>query len=295
MGPTATLDVSAPSVHVGGVELRELHGNVTEVNGGALFKFRSIKALGGEIELQGRVDHRRDPTTFVLTPFVRGVDVSRLVAVGDPEAAARVRGRVDVQGTVRGSVGTGVRLRRSLGGEVYVTVHEGALTGVNVADEVLSGLTGFGGLATLVPGRVRERHPEIFAEDDMRFDELKANMRITDGRITVDPIVVTTKDYSARGTGVVGVANRVHGDAVLVASEELTADIVGAFSGAKALTDDTGRLAVPFRLTGVLPDVRAKADRDYVNRALEEVLVGGLEDLLRGRKDRKRSRDARRR
>jgi hypothetical protein len=78
---------------------------------------------------------------------------------------------------------------------------------------------------------------------------------------------------------------------VLVASDQLTADIVDVFSGAKALTDESGRLAVPFRVTGVLPDVRAKADRDYVNRALEKVLVGGLEDLLRGGgKNRKRHR-----
>jgi len=296
LGPVATLEVTAPTMRIGGVDVRDLILNVSETNGGTEFRTHPVKMLGGTIELNGRIDRRGDTPTFAVTPVVRGVDVSQLVAASDPEAAARIRGRLDADGSLTGSPTTRMHLRRSLGGEVHVTVHEGALAGVNVAEEVLSGLSGFGGLATLVPGRVRDRHPEIFAGDDMRFDELRADLRIMAGRIDVDPVVVTTKDYAARGKGVVGVANRVQGDAVLVASEQLTADIVGAFSGAQALANDAGRLAVPFHVTGVLPDVRAKADREYVHRALEKALVGTVEDLLGGgRKDRKRDRDARRR
>jgi uncharacterized protein involved in outer membrane biogenesis len=208
LGPVATLEVTAPTMRIGGADVRDLVLNVSETNGGTEFRTHPVKMLGGTIELKGRIDRRGDTPTFAVTPVVRGVDVSQLVAASDPEAAARIRGRLDADGSLTGSPTTGMHLRRSLGGEVHVTVHEGALAGVNVAEEVLSGLSGFGGLATLVPGRVRDRHPEIFAGDDMHFDELRADLRITAGRIDVDPVVVTTKDYAARGKGVVGVANR---------------------------------------------------------------------------------------
>jgi len=69
----------------------------------------------------------------------------------------------------------------------------------------------------------------------------------------------------------------------LVASVPFTEDVLGALREAKYLTNDAGRLAIPFRLTGVLPNVRPKPDADFVARVLQRAIAGeGLDRLLGG-------------
>jgi len=61
--------------------------------------------------------------------------------------------------------------------------------------------------------------------------------------------------------------------------------VIGALKEARYLADDQGRLSIPFRLTGQMPNVRAKADSDYVERVLQKAIVGeGLDQLLGGAK-----------
>jgi hypothetical protein len=51
---------------------------------------------------------------------------------------------------------------------------------------------------------------------------------------------------------------------------------------AKYLTNDVGRLSIPFRLTGVLPNM-PKPDGEFLGRVLQRALAGeGLDRLLGG-------------
>jgi AsmA protein len=296
--PIASLRIVAPALRVGDVDLAALDLTANERDGIATLDRLRFQVFGGTVEGSGRVDRSGATPAFAAEAHVHGVDVAQALAARASELAARVEGRLDADASVSGSAGDEAIVRRTLAATGHAVVHDGRLRGVNVADGVLSGVTGVAGLVTLVPSRVRDRYREIFSDDDTRFDELAADVRVADERIVLDSLAVTARDYAVRGTGTVGFDQRVDVAATLVASARLTGDVVGALKEAEVVTDPAGRLAIPFRLTGVLPNVRPQADPEFVARVLRRALVGeGLERLLRGKRDGRRrdgtGRDAR--
>jgi hypothetical protein len=199
----------------------------------------------------------------------------------------RFDGLLDGDLTVSGTAGDPPAVRRSLAGAGHVAIRNGRLHDVNVAERVLDA-TGIAGVVTLVPARIRDRYPAIFATDDTHFDELSSDVRIGQQKIVVEAMNVVAKDYAIDGHGHITFAREMDMTATLVASAMLTADVLGVVHEAKYLTNDASRLAIPFRLSGVLPNVRAKPDADFVARAIQRALTGeGLDKLLGdgGKKD----------
>src|SRR5262249_2870506 len=235
------------------------------------------------IDAKGRVDHTGDERSFSFQSTVHGVDMAQALAARVPEMAERFDGRLDGDLTVSGKAGDAATVRRSLAGVGHVAIRDGRLHDVNVAEKVLTSATGVVGIVTLVPPRIRDRYPAIFATDDTRFQELSADVRIGGQRIVIETMSVVAPDYAIHGHGHVTFAREMDLTGTLVASPPFTADVLGVLHAAKYLTNDGGRLAIPFRLTGVLPNVRAKPDADFVGRALQRAISGeGLDKLLGG-------------
>jgi len=201
------------------------------------------------------------------------------------DRAVHLVGRLDADTSLTGTGGDPATVRHTLAGRGHAEVHDGAIRGLNVADGVLTGTTGLAGLTTLVPLRVRERHPDIFATGDTRFQTLTADFRMANEKLHLDSAVATAKDYDVRSHGSVTFAQYVDVTGTLHASPGLTADIVGAIKEARFLTDEASMLAIPFRMAGQLPNVRPQVDTEFVGRALKKALVDeGLDRLLDGAK-----------
>ena len=283
--PIASLTLTAPKASAPGVVVEELTASATESDGVATLDQLAFKVFGGTVEGKGRIDHTGPNPACAFETTVRNMDVSQALAARAPDLAARFEGRLDGEWSLGASAGDEALVRRTLAGKGHTVIRAGRLRGVNIVDGVLSGVTGGAGFVTLVPQRIRGRYPDIFGTDDTRFDELASDVRVKDERILVDSFDVVARDYVVHGKGVVTFAQQVDLTATLAASAALTGDIVGALKQAMYLTDDGGRLAIPFRLTGVLPNVRAKPDLDFVNRVLRKALVGeGLDKLFGGGK-----------
>jgi hypothetical protein len=281
--PVAGLQVAAPRIRSGDVELTDLAVTASENDGVATLDRLAFVVFGGRIEGAGRVDHSGANPLFAMETHVRGVDVSQALATRAPDMAAKFQGRLDADARISGTGGAEADVRRALAGTGHAAVRDGRLVGMNVADGVLSSVTGVAGVVSLVPSRIRERHPGIFATDDTQFDELVSDVRIANERIELQALSVTARDYAVRGKGVVTFAQHADVTATLIASPPLTADIIGVLKEAKYLTNDDGRLAIPFRMTGVLPKVRAKPDQEFVARVLRKAFIGeGLDQLLGG-------------
>ena len=283
--PAANVHVSAPALRTPDVELTNLDVVVAERDGIAVLERLAFGIFAGTIAGKGRIDHSRTPPAFLFETTVRGMDVSQAMKKRAPATAERFQGRLDADWSVAGTGGDEATVRRTLLGTGHVSIRDGRLIGVNIAESVLTGVTGVSGVVTLVPARVRERYPAIFATDDTRFDELDSDVRIGNERIQVEAVNVAARDYALRGKGVITFAQHADLTATLVASTSLTADIVGMLKQASYLTDNTGRLAIPFRFAGTLPNVRPKPDAEFVTRVVEKALVGeGLDRLLGGGK-----------
>jgi hypothetical protein len=285
--PTVSLRATAPRLRAAGTEITGLELAVVDRARVATLERVALGVFGGTVAGHGRIDHAASPPRYAIETTVRDMDVSAALAPRVPELAARFEGRLDADWSIAGNAGDEATIRRTLTGTGRAVVRHGRLAGVNVADSVLANVTGVPGLVTLVPPRVREKYPEIFATDDTRFDELTAQVRLGGERLVIESLTAAARDYALRGTGVVTFTRHADLTATLEASAALTQDIVGALKEAAALTDQSGRLAIPFRLTGVLPDVRPRPDEAFVARALQKALVGqGLERLLGGKKKR---------
>jgi hypothetical protein len=283
--PIGNLHVAAPALRGGGVDVADLDVVLHARDGVASLERLSLAVFGGTVTGKGRVEHAGPTPGFAVEAAVRGMDVSQALAVRVPDTAARFHGRLDADWSGEARHGDGALVRKTLAGTGHVVVRDGTLVGVNVADSVLSGVSGMGGLVNLVPPRIRERYPDIFGSGDTRFDELASTVRLGGERLQIETLDVSARDWAVHGTGVVTFAQHVDLTATLVASERLTQDIVGAFAQARYLTDDAGRLAIPFRLAGVLPTLRPKPDEDFLGRVLRKAMTGeGLGRLFGGGK-----------
>src|SRR5206468_1135418 len=79
--------------------------------------------------------------------------------------------------------------------------------------------------AFLKPGvadRLRERYPDLFASDDLRFTQLSGSGRLAGGRIRSDDLVLAAPSYEARGEGSLGLDGDLDATLQLVASPALT-------------------------------------------------------------------------
>ena len=283
--PIASVRIAAPALRAGGVDLAGLDVTASEQDRVATLERMAFQVFGGTVEASGRVDHSGATPAFSAETRIRGVDVSQALAARQSDLATRFHGRLEADCSVSGSAGDDAVVRRTLEAKGHAAVRDGVLEGVNVADGVLSGVTGgVGGLVTLVPKGVRERYGDLFSSDDTRFDELASELRVADQRIVLESLAVSARDWAVRGKGTVTFAQHVDIAATLVASKRLTADIAGTLREVKLLTDDDGLLAIPFRLVGVLPHVRPQPDKDFAGRLLRNALSGeSLEHLLGGK------------
>ena len=253
-----------------------------------------IEGFGGIVQASGRLD-ARDPARPRLDceGSARELSAAKVLAVRAPEMAERVQGRVDADFVLTASGRTAEAMRRSLGGTARVVVTQAVIRGFNMAESVLDGVTGgIRGLVTLVPPRLRSKHPELFGAAQTRIDELRARVRLAGRVARVDELVATAREWAMTGTGTVELGGPLDLRGTFTASRALTADVVEAVREARWVLDDAGRLAVPFRLTGTPPDLRTVPDPAFVARALERALLEhGLGSPPSGEPGRRRERD----
>jgi len=104
---------------------------------------------------------------------------------------------------------------------------------------------------------------------------------IADGVARSDDLAILARDYAMLGKGTYSLDNQLDFMATLIASKELSDDVISDVREVKYLTNEQGKIAIPFRLTGALPSVKPKPDSEFIARALGRAVVGkGLEKIF---------------
>ena len=248
----------------------------------------SAELFGGTAEGSARIDlrhHRHPHVTADAT--ARHVAVQPLLVACGARVAPHLDGVLDASVSLSGD-GPPAALRRSLAGTVTADVHDGVLRGVNLVEEVLGGLTGVAGVATLAPASLRAKHPELFGVDDTRFEELHATARLADGQARTDDLVLRTPSYTVTGSGTAGLDGALDLTARFVAGQALTADVLASVKDAQWAANDQHLLEVPIRLTGRLPDVRVRPDPAFVARVVARAVADRARRALGGTGDKDR-------
>jgi uncharacterized protein involved in outer membrane biogenesis len=242
----------------------------------------SLRAFDGSYEGGGRYDMRDAKTPmFNVRSTIRGMDLQRMLATHAPGAEKTIEGRLDADLSLTGAGQGWETIRRTLAGHGRVDVKDGVLKDVNLADQVLTSVTGVPGLSHVISPRVRSTYPVVFSTGDTKFTKLGGSVQIASGVARSDDLTLEARDYAMRGKGTFALPNELDVTATLVASKQLSDDIVADVREVKYIENDQGKVAIPFRLTGALPQVKPKPDIEFLTRSLSRAVVGkGLEEIF---------------
>jgi hypothetical protein len=274
--------IRSPSGRLRNVDYQALQADLGLQNDVATLDAVSVRAFGGTATANGRYDMRNaQAPAFDLRTNVATVALQPLLDGWFPDAAGKIEGTLDANLTLGGSGDGWETIKRTLRGNGRAAVTNGALKGVNVAGGVLGGVTGLPGLAALVPPKIREKHAVLFTDHDTSFDTLSGSVDIADGGASTNDLVVSARDFTMRGQGRLTFDSRIDFTAILLLSPALSREVIDDVHAAKHLADAQGRLEIPFRIAGVLPDARPVPDVSVVTKALSGAVVEeGLGKLL---------------
>ncbi|MGE0683701.1 MAG: AsmA-like C-terminal region-containing protein, partial [Candidatus Binatia bacterium] len=240
----------------------------------------SLQAFGGSVQGKGRYAFQQTPPEFSLTSQIRGVNLTELFRSTLTTAPQHIEGQANLDLALSGSGQGWEELKPSLHGQGRAEVSQGALLNVNIAEGVLSGVTGLPGLSLLVSPRVRDRYPEIFATQNTTFDKLYSTFTFNNSKMNIDDLQISAADYTMQGKGWVDFDQQLDLRAQLILSQKLSTDIADDVKGAKYIVNEQNRVEIPFALAGTLPQVRPQPDLAYVGRLLQRAaLRRGAEEL----------------
>jgi hypothetical protein len=233
---------------------------------------------------------RETTPRFAAATTVNSMDLTQIFRSLVPTAPQNIQGLLNMDLDITATGKEWSAIRQALKGKGKVDVHNGALLGVNLAESVLSGATGFGGAVNLIPADIRRKYPATFSSKNTEFKELKASATIRDGKAFTDDLVVSAAEFESLGKGWFGFDQTVDVNGVLLVSAPLSQDIIARARETKYLANDQGRIEIPFTLSGKLPGAKPRPDLGYIARALQRgTAESGLERLFRSRPSREPS------
>jgi hypothetical protein len=174
-------------------------------------------------------------------------------------------------------------IKPSLRGQGQAEVLQGALLDFNIADSVLSSVTGIPGLTSLINPQLRKKYPETFEAKDTQFKELKGLFDLADARMNIKDLRIAAADYTVQGNGWVDFEKRADFQAVLVLSQNLSADLGRSAREVTYMFNSQNQFEVPFALTGTLPKLKARPDSSYLGKMVQRGLMRKGADELQQR------------
>ncbi len=268
----ATLRSTAGSLR--DIAYQKLDGVASLRNQKLSFEQLTLSAFDGSIAGTGSYDLAKpDAPAFLFRGKFDGLDIAALLAQLGAGRALQLAGRLDADIDLGGRGSQWDVIRQTLSGTGAFEVSDGVLKGVNLAERIFAGVTGIPGLSQLISTSVHGKYPQLFGVDDTVFEVLAGKLTLKDGQAIFDQIALAARDYRLDGNGTLQLDNALDIGMTFVASQDLSADLIGSVKQIKYLTDTAGRFNLPLRLAGSLPSIRAMPDAQYVTRQLSQGLV----------------------
>ena len=154
-----------------------------------------LKAYDGTMKGKGSYSFGSD-SDFSLISNVRGLDLNKLLSSLDSENAEKIEGKANLNINIFGSGAKWDNIKSTLKGTANAEIIDGAVLDINIADEVLKGLTGVPGLTLLISPQTKKKYPQVFTAQDTEFEEFKSSFKIEMGRMETNNLSITSKDYS---------------------------------------------------------------------------------------------------
>ncbi len=264
------------------IDYKDLGTNLALENRIANIRNLRLNALNGAIQAEGEYAFDGAMPRFSMVSKVQGLDLGELYRSVDPKRTQTIQGRLNADMKISGSGKEWKQIQPSLRGQGQAEVLQGALLDFNVADNVLSAITGIPGLTSFINPQLRKKYPETFEAKDTKFKELKGQFDVADARINIKDLRIAAADYTVRGNGWVNFEKRTDFQGLLLLSQALSADLGHSAREVTYMFNTQNQFEVPFALTGVLPGLKAMPDSNYLAKMVERGFVRkGAEELQR--------------
>jgi hypothetical protein len=264
------------------INYKDLGTNLVVENKIATIRGFRATALSGSLQAEGEYTFNNPTPRFSLVSKAQGLDLRELYRSFDPKSSRDIQGRLNADMKVSGNGKEWNEIKPSLRGQGQAEVLQGALLDFNIADNVLSSVTGIPGLTSFINPQIRKKYPETFEAKDTEFKELKGLFDLADARMNIKDLRIVAADYTVQGNGWVDFDKRADIQATLTLSQRLSADLGRSAREVTYMYNSQNQVEVPFTLSGTLPKLKARPDAGHIGKMVQRgFLRRGAEELER--------------
>ena len=233
----------------------------------------SLQTLGGSVKASGQYDMGATPPQFQVTSQISDIELGEVFRAQMINALQYVRGKANFNLDLAGGGEDWEAIKPTLQGQGKFEVNQGALVDLNIADEVLSNITGIPGLTSIVSQKVRKKYPAIWGGTDTEFADLGSQLTFREGKILLDGVYLNAVDYATRGDGWLDYDRQIDFHGQIILAQNLSKDIQDTVKVAKYISNTQGRVAIPFALSGTLPEAKPLPDIATLTRQVQQGAV----------------------
>ena len=157
-------------------------------------------------------------------------------------------------------------ISKTIEGKGNIEIKEGGIKNVNIADSVVGGITGVPGLTNFISADTKEKYPSVFKSKDTNFYNFNTPINIKDGKVNMDNINISTKDYRVKGKGYVGLDGSMDMNGVVALSGDMSDNLVEQKDLLKYLKNQNGNVEIPFKLD---ESMKPQPDMQYLQNSFQ--------------------------
>lgn len=208
---------------------------------------------------------------------LRGLDLESLVPQ-DRRSGEHLAGALSADLRLSFDGGNPELLLRSLNTAGTVGIANGSVRNRNLIREVLQKMSPVVAVAGALGGEMPPQITELTKRPDTEFRKASVGFSASQGTLNIQDFAFEHPEYLLSGRGIYGLLNRqIDLTASLRFSEAISAYFVQKIHEMETLCDRNGRLVIPFRYAGVVPDAVATPDLPYIG---SRVLQAGAEKMV---------------
>jgi len=277
----------APDLKVGGkvsikkciynkLVLENVLAELEYANALATLKSLSLNTLGGDISTSAKVniaDMQFPSWSADLT--TRNIDansiLSQFTSIKDT-----FYGKFNIKTVLQGKGSDWPTISKTMSGNGSADIINGKFANINLLDAVGQSLLKYQGLSQLAQVVSPNTKTNL---KEMTFENLSGKFNIRDGKILLDKIAMSSKDYTLSGAGSIGLDKKLDLQTSLVLpqskSERMQKDKI-----MKYLLNKEKRVEIPCAVKGDVTNPRITADGDSLNKLLKNAATNAIQEQL---------------
>jgi uncharacterized protein involved in outer membrane biogenesis len=242
----------------------------------------ALGVFGGTVEGSAALRTIRDREfLYTFHPMAKDLDLKSLLSRLPFTGAPSLTGKLNLTAALSGSGTNWKTAWESLEGEGHAQALQGTVENFDLAQGVLSKVSGLPGIANLISTRAGAAKNPGTNSRDTPFDALEFSFSVAKERISTNDLLLETPDYDIRGSGWIGFDQTIRGEARMALSPQFSQQLTREHKNSRYLLDSERRLVIPFRIEGTLSRAQARPDLKRLAESIQRGLLRGAPDRAR--------------